>query len=160
MVMDKQKVAAELLKVADLLTAGSGHAEAAKAIRTVLKKKFPLVKFGVRAKSFAGGNSVDIDWVDGPTTAQVDAVGKAYQYGSFDGMQDLYEYTNVNKELPQVKYVMTSRHRSPKVEKEIIEQTVKDYGIVNVDDHKEVKDKLGMYLDIWVHRVFSQKEYR
>ena len=28
-----------------------------------------------------------------------------YEYGRFDGMQDLYEYTNVRDDIPQTKYL-------------------------------------------------------
>jgi hypothetical protein len=91
------------------------HAQAAKLIRQDLKKVFPSTKFEVRSSSFAGGNSVDIRWNNGPTDNQVDEVVGKYQYGSFDSMQDLYEHTNRRKDIPQVKFVQTSRT----VEKEI-----------------------------------------
>ena len=38
----------------------SDHAFVAKCIRAELKEKYPQVKFSVRGKSFAGGDSVDI----------------------------------------------------------------------------------------------------
>lgn len=87
----------------------SSQAAAAKAIRAELKAAFPTVKFSVKSESFAGGDAVDISWIDGPTRKEVEAITGKYQYGSFDGMQDLYEYTNRRQDIPQSKYVQVSR---------------------------------------------------
>lgn len=87
----------------------STQAQAAKRIRTDLKRAFPGVKFSVKSESFAGGNAVDISWIDGPTDSQVSAITNQYQYGSFDGMIDMYENTNSRDDIPQAKYVQTSR---------------------------------------------------
>lgn len=46
--------------------------QAAKDVRKVLKAKYPKTKFSVRAKRYAGGSSVDIEWTDGPTEKEVD----------------------------------------------------------------------------------------
>lgn len=59
-------------------------------IREELKKRFPGITFSVKSSTYAGGSSIDITWTDGPTTAQVDEVGKRYQQGHFDGMQDMH----------------------------------------------------------------------
>lgn len=72
----------------------SGHVLAAKNIRTELKRAFPSIKFKVRSDSFSMGNSVRIDWTDGPTVSQVEQITDKYQYGSFDGMTDCYNYEN------------------------------------------------------------------
>jgi hypothetical protein len=69
-----------------------GATLAAKNIRIELKRAFPKVKFSVRSEYYSGGNSVDVDWTDGPTTKQVDAIINKYQEGSFDGMTDCYNY--------------------------------------------------------------------
>jgi hypothetical protein len=70
----------------------SSHARAAKNIKLELARAFPGVKFSVSSRSYSGGNSVDIHWDNGPTSSQVDEILGKYQMGSFDGMQDLYEY--------------------------------------------------------------------
>lgn len=106
----------------------SEHAAAAKAIRRDLKAAFPTVAFRVRSSSFAGGNAVDIDWVDGPTTRQVDRIVAAYEYGSFDGMRDLYEVTNSRDDVPQVKYVQTQRRFSAATKRAGIEHLNAIYG--------------------------------
>jgi hypothetical protein len=98
----------------------SNQAAAAKMIRAELGKAFPTTKFRVTSDSFSMGDSVDIRWEDGPTSDKVDAIVKKYQYGHFDGMQDLYEYSNHRKDIPQSKYVMTQRDISEPVKAKLI----------------------------------------
>jgi hypothetical protein len=64
-------------------------AEVAKLIRTALKRAFPGVTFSVRSKVYSGGSSINVDWTDGPTAKQVEAIAKSYQGGRFDGMIDM-----------------------------------------------------------------------
>jgi rubrerythrin len=145
-------------RIAKSMTAASRHADAAKAVRAVLKKKFPSIKFSVRSESFAGGNAVNVRWVDGPTTKDVDDVAKDYQSGHFDGMRDLYEYSNVNNELPQVKYVDTQREMSQAVRKKIEEEISKKYNI-DIEDYKAVRNLFDAPIDTVVYRIFNQNTY-
>lgn len=62
------------------------HTEQARMIRAALKSAFPGVKFSVRRSR---GFAIDIEWTDGPTGNQVDAVAQLYRGGGFDGMEDL-----------------------------------------------------------------------
>jgi hypothetical protein len=64
-------------------------AETANLVRAALKKKFPGVKFSVRSDVYSMGASIDISWVLGPTTKEVDKIGKQYASASFDGMIDM-----------------------------------------------------------------------
>lgn len=64
-------------------------AETAAVIRTVLKGKFPGVKFSVRSKTYSGGASIDISWTDGPTTKEVDAATSHLESKGFDGSIDM-----------------------------------------------------------------------
>jgi hypothetical protein len=80
-----------------------------KAIKQELKKVFPETKFSVRYESFSGGDSVDVDWNFGPTDEEVTKIISKYQMGHFNGMIDLYEYTNDRNDIPQAKYVMAQR---------------------------------------------------
>jgi hypothetical protein len=93
----------------------SEPARAAKAIKAELKGIFPDVKFSVKSQSFSMGSSVDIQWTDGPTTSQVDEFTSKYQYGHFDGMNDMYENSNSRDDIPQTKFVSTSREISEDV---------------------------------------------
>lgn len=101
--------------------AGSDHARAAANIRRELADAFPGVKFRVRSESFSMGDSVDVHWEDGPTTAEVEAITGKYQRGHFDGMEDLYKYDHsahaeaVRNWLGSSKYVQTHREASDAV---------------------------------------------
>lgn len=90
----------------------SGHAAASAAIKEELKKVFPDTKFSVKSEGYSGGNSVRISWNDGPTNEQVTEFTAKYQFGSFNGMEDIYEYTNSRSDIPQAKYVSESRGMS------------------------------------------------
>lgn len=106
----------------------TSHAAAAKMIRSTLKKVFPGVVFEVKSDSFSGGNSVDIHWTDGPTTAMVETVVKRHQYGHFDGMIDLYEYSNNRIDIPQAKYVQTQRKMSDSAQAAIVDKLNREWG--------------------------------
>lgn len=93
----------------------TGAAACAAAIRTELKEAFPGIKFSVKCENYSGGNSVNIFWTDGPTVAQVEKISGKYQYGHFNGMEDIYEYSNNIEGLPQVKYVFEERTISAEV---------------------------------------------
>ena len=84
-------------------------AKAAKAIRSELKKAFPEIKFRVRSSNYAGGDSVRIVWSNGPTSDSVEEITAKNQYGHFDGMVDMYEYSNSREDIPQARFVFASR---------------------------------------------------
>ncbi len=90
----------------------STAANCSTAIKAELSTLFPLVKFSVKSSNFSGGNSVRIEWVDGPTTETVENTTSKYQYGSFNGMEDIYEYSNSREDIPQAKYVQETREMS------------------------------------------------
>lgn len=84
-----------------------GGKVAAKNIRTQLRAAFKGVKFSVRNRH----GSIDISWTDGPTVAKVEEITRKYQSGSFDGMNDCYEYSASawNEVFGGSKYVFTQR---------------------------------------------------
>jgi hypothetical protein len=122
-VIDGYKKSADYREQRKKDTAGnkklSSQAAAAKAIREELKTKFPGIAFSVTSECFSGGNSVDISWTDGPTVDMVEKISKKYQYGHFDGMTDMYEHTNNHDDIPQAKYVQTSRQMSEATREQI-----------------------------------------
>jgi hypothetical protein len=67
-------------------------AETAKLLRQALARAFPGVKFRVRSKTYSGGASIDVDWIDGPEHTAVDHVAQQFSGATFDGMIDLKEY--------------------------------------------------------------------
>ena len=123
----------------------SSHAAASAAIKAELAKAFPHVKFSVRSDSFSMGNSVDISWQNGPTVAQVEAISGKYQYGHFNGMEDIYETTNYRDDIPQAKYV--SEHRE--VNEELIKQVAEQLGQLHKfpeNDYRENADQTSRRL--------------
>lgn len=87
----------------------SQAALAAKQIRVILKKEFPGQKFSVTSENYSMGDSVRVNWIDGPKTDDVSPLIKHFQYGTFDGMTDSYENTNSRPDIPQTKWVQVGR---------------------------------------------------
>lgn len=67
-------------------------ADTAKLIRKALKEAFPEVKFSVKSSVYAGGASIRINWSEGPTKGQVEAVGNRFKGADFDAMTDSKSY--------------------------------------------------------------------
>ncbi len=78
---------------------------AANAIKAELKASFPNVKFSVKSENYSGGDAVNIYWTDGPDNEAVNNIVRKYEYGTFDGMTDCYNYTNRRTDIPQTKFV-------------------------------------------------------
>lgn len=87
-----------------------GGVAAAKNVRRDLKQAFPGVKFSVKSSY----TTINVNWQDGPTRSQVEAVIDKYQQGTFDGMTDCYEYhtTPFNELYGAVQYTFASRDHS------------------------------------------------
>lgn len=117
----------------------SSSANCAAAIREELKKEFEKVKFSVKSSNFSGGDSVSIEWIDGPTSEQVDGVVKKYQYGHFNGMDDIYEYSNSREDIPQSKYVHTNREISDEV-KNIVLESLRSFYSEDVEEYQLRQD--------------------
>jgi hypothetical protein len=66
--------------------------ETAKLVRAQLKQAFPGQKFKVKSDRYAGGSSIRVDWTDGPTMKEVDAVVAVFAGSRFDPMIDLKTY--------------------------------------------------------------------
>lgn len=98
-------------------TEGGPLIAAAKNIRIELKAAFPGVKFSVKTSRYSMGNSIDINWTDGPTNDQVSAITCRYEAGSFDGMTDCYNYEHSawTDAFGEGKYVHTRREYSDAV---------------------------------------------
>jgi hypothetical protein len=110
---------------------------AAKAIRKVLKEKFPAIKFSVRSSNFSMGNSVDIPYKDGVPAEEIDKAVRKYQFGNFDPMTDSYDYSNCREDIPQAKYVHVQRNISPEVRERVKADIANDFGINNPEDERE-----------------------
>ena len=63
-------------------------ADTAALLRQALKESFPGVKFSVKSKTYSGGASISVRWVDGPAGALVKSVVDRFEGAYFDGMID------------------------------------------------------------------------
>lgn len=142
----------------------SPHAAAAKMIKQELKKLFPTIKFSVKSDSFSGGDSVDISWENGPTDDQVSDVTSKYQYGHFDGMTDSYDHSNRRKDIPQSKYVHTSRDITDDISERVFKKLQQSYvHFEKVQCIDETHMDLKNHWNIWsaremVNRIVSKKD--
>jgi hypothetical protein len=87
-------------------------AQAAKLIRQALTAQGLVVR--VKSRNFSMGDAVDVHMTDQwPEIAKlVRAYCGRFQYGSFNAMEDMYEYTPKNSDLPQAKFVHVSNEIS------------------------------------------------
>ena len=91
----------------------SNHAECARVLRQELKGKFPGIKFSIRSHSYAGGSSIRVNWLWGPSTDEVSLITRNYTYGDFNGMTDMYEYDPTKGAGPKVSYIFLTRTTVP-----------------------------------------------
>jgi hypothetical protein len=120
----------------------TSQAKAAACVRAELKKAFPNTKFSVTSDSGANTSSVDIRWANGPTCEQVKAYSKKYQYGHFDGMVDMYEYSNTNADIPQAKFVFAQRELTEDIKLQIAQLVADDFGLTKPDTVEELGDNV------------------
>lgn len=125
----------------------TGAAACADAIRAELKEKFAGVKFSVKSSTFSMGDSVDISWNDFLSRDEVEAVVSKYQQGRFNGMEDMYEYSNTNSDLPQSKYV--SCHRNISEETKVILLPIAE----------NIYDKLKEGEDCRIDRMYNAENF-
>lgn len=140
----------------------SSHAAAAQAIRQDLKRAWPSVKFQVTSQGYSMGNSVSVRWTDGPTRDEVNRIIGRYQYGHFDGMQDLYESSNRRDDIPQAKYVSGSRSMSDEVRADLLGYIIERF--FNPDEREGVTENTRMPNGCWwvqeqVWREFAERSY-
>ena len=142
---------------------------AAKNIRIELRALWPSVKFSVRGESFSGGDAIRVSWEDGPIGAQVDEVVGKYEAGSFNGMEDIYEYSHSawKDAFGDAKYISTSRSNSDKA----VASALRTLKAQNWADAEELDLSLeaykartlanarigGEWVDTMVHRVACRR---
>ena len=84
----------------------SEHAQVAKLIKNELNKQG--FKASARSSSFAGGDDVRVKvegWYSDEIQDKIKGQFAKHQYGHFNGMEDIYEYSNINHDIPQTKYL-------------------------------------------------------
>ena len=122
------------------MTQYTSHGDTAKRIKKELKAAFPGTEWSVRT---AHGSTINIHWTDGPTTEMVDGMVGKYEHGYFDGMDDMYHYTDSLIEDGvkwSVKYVFTNRHQSPAAEA-IFGKLIREYGNLESKPEDEINHR-------------------
>jgi len=105
--------------------------QAAKLIRSDLKKHFPQTKFSVRSAHYT---TVRIGWTNNESIKEIEKLTARYEMGQFNGMTDSYDYSNSRNDIPQVKYVFCERTLTDDVTKKIDEMIDLHYIIHNFAD--------------------------
>lgn len=93
---------------------GGSLIAASKNMKIELGRAFPGVKFSIKTRRFSGGDAIDVSWIDGPTSKQVDEIIDRYSAGSFNGMEDISEYSRNAwiEAFGDAKYVHSQRRMS------------------------------------------------
>jgi len=135
----------------------TAHALAASNIRKELKKEFPGIKFSVRSKSFSMGNSVDIDYTDGPAISAVNLIIEKYQYGTFDGMTDCQgfkhdENDKFREENGESKFVHAHRELSEESRQNLKIAIAAHWG----EDYNPENDSDPMIRNEWLSTLVHQ----
>ncbi|MBN1892325.1 MAG: hypothetical protein JW780_06040 [Clostridiales bacterium] len=135
----------------------TGAAACAAAIRAELKKAFPEVKFTVRSSTFAGGDDVRIGWVDGPSNKEIEAIVSKYEEGHFDGMTDMYEYSNRRDDIPQAKYIFAQKEFSQAARERAIKEISVKYShwFPEGFDPSAYYPKPNLHGDMILHRYLN-----
>ncbi len=133
-------------------------AKAAAAIRKELKAAFPGIKFSVRSSTYSMGDSVDVDYEDGPTSSSVTDITCKYKYGHFNGSEDIYEYSNQNDAIPQAKFVMVNRAPSDATYDAIRSDIMTRYGIAADATGRDWLRAINMYDREAIYRKFNGME--
>jgi hypothetical protein len=90
----------------------STQAQVAQIIRKWLKANYKGIKFTVRSDSGSMTTSVSVSMnnVDPKTHDEISSYINQFQYGSFDGMTDSYNYDNRREDIPQVRWVSSNNN--------------------------------------------------
>lgn len=103
-------------------------AQAAALIRKEIKAAYPGLKFRCTSKNYSMGSSVNVYLEDQPKEVYdaITTLAKKYQYGHFDGMNDIYEYSNSRDDIPQAKHVFV-KNEMTEAKKQEVWTKVRDY---------------------------------
>ncbi len=141
------------------------QAAAAKMIRQWLKAEGVVGR--VTSKSYSGGSNVNVHLVDQKPEVfeKVRTYANQFEYGSFDGMQDLYNFDNVRNDIPQAKYVFVNNEISDELRAKIWKFARGRYNclVALPADVAEVYNIWVPELNNWagsiVNRLFGENQY-
>ena len=97
-----------------------------KNLRALLKNRFPKTKFRVIKDGYSARRVL---WTDGPTKSEVIEITNLFEEGSFNGMEDIYEYnaSPFNRVFGGCKYVFEERDFSDDFVSKAIDEVWKQY---------------------------------
>ena len=114
------------------------YAETRRELVTMLKAKWPGVKFSVTKRH----NSAEVMWIDGPTFEQVKRACAPFEACWFDGMEDLQHYKGNDS---GIKYIFPDRRFSERFLRETLAAMQERYGFEVMPELK--RDVVSWYLD-------------
>ena len=137
---------------------------AAQNVRKELRHHFPGCKFSVTSKSYSGGDSIRVDWIDGPTEVEVGKFTAKYEAGKFDGMIDLYTHnpSKFNNLHGGTKYLFLQRDYSIEQEVKMLDKICLDRGVkvkaTVCDGWLQVENV--MIDDVWASQYLRRELYK
>ena len=132
----------------------SDHAAAAKAIRTGLKDNG--IKASVKAETGSMTSSVRVTILEDihpKTLKAVKTYCDQFEMGHFNGMEDIYEYSNT-QDFPQVKFVFISVEYSDEIKAEVAAYIANISGLESnkLDQYRHMAIN-GSWGDFWTERA-------
>jgi hypothetical protein len=90
-------------------------AQVAKLLKT--KSKSLGLEVKASSKNYTGGDSVTIKVLKGSDKSfnELKEYSSQFKEGKFDGMNDIYEYTNSRDDIPQTKYLFINDDRAVQI---------------------------------------------
>lgn len=114
-------------------------------LKRELTAKFPNINFSVRYDSFAGGDSIDVYYSNGPDYSEINDIAEKYEKGRYDSLTEIYNYKGQNY---GAKYVMTHRQISEDVFEQIAKFYAKQNGLQYVDLRTYIPEYNSNFYDI------------
>jgi hypothetical protein len=141
--------------------ARSTQAQAAALVRKTLKAAGLDVRVTSEAASMMTAMRVELRGDVLPATRkEVETYCKQFQYGHFDGMVDMYEYSNNRDDIPQVKYVTVDTVYSDEIRQEVYEYLCENFADFadlsgSYRDNANMSTRSGEWVSTYVHRVLE-----
>lgn len=137
----------------------SNHAAAAKQIRAYVKSLGLKGKVTASAASMTDSVRVVLANASPADTAKVTEFANKFQYGHFDGMNDIYEDSNWVEDLPQVKYVFVRSEYDESMKQKALDAITKHFNLepLTFGQHHRRFDAYGSIedIDVVIHRTLG-----
>ncbi len=121
------------------------------------------VAASVRSENYSMGSSINVSVEDQPPAMyeKIKSFANNFQYGHFNGMEDIYEYSNNRKDIPQAKFVFVNNKISS-----VLKQEIWDYAKAYYSGLEEAPSDVAeackfyhegfhMYGDQFIYKLFN-----